>query len=154
MLYKNRGNYNSPYSLKIMVNYHHHCENRVINWWFPSIPDVDDLDHLSPSPQRQPVHLGDRDAWSTMEGSGVHHWHPNQDWVTFHDVLHGFCASRGTGMAIMEPKMVQELASIDHDPLFLALLDLQKAYNTLEHGRLLQNLEGYGAGPNMRSLLE
>ena len=74
--------------------------------------------------------------------------------LTFHDVIYGFCASRGTGMAIMEPKMVQELASIDQDPLFLAFLDLRKAYNTLEHGRLLQNVEGYGAGPNMRSLLE
>ena len=27
--------------------------------------------------------------------------------VTFHDVLHKFCASRGTGTAIMELKMAQ-----------------------------------------------
>ena len=26
------GNKNSPYSLNVMVNYHYHGENRVINW--------------------------------------------------------------------------------------------------------------------------
>ena len=39
--------------------------------------------------------------------------------VMFHDVRHGFCACRGTGAAIIELKMAQELASIDQDPLFL-----------------------------------
>ena len=26
------GNENSPYSLKVMINYHYHSENRLINW--------------------------------------------------------------------------------------------------------------------------
>ena len=39
--------------------------------------------------------------------------------VIFHDVLHGFCACRGTGTAIIELKMSQELASIYQEPLFL-----------------------------------
>ena len=32
--------------------------------------------------------------------------------VKFHDVLHSFCAYRGTGMTIMYLKGVQELCSI------------------------------------------
>ena len=37
--------------------------------------------------------------------------------VTFHDILHVFCASTGTGTASMELNMMQELASIDKDPI-------------------------------------
>ena len=33
--------------------------------------------------------------------------------VTFHDVLYGFCACRGTGTDIIEINMAQYLASID-----------------------------------------
>ena len=39
--------------------------------------------------------------------------------VMFNDVLHGFCACRGTGTANTELKMSQELASIYQEPLFL-----------------------------------
>ena len=47
--------------------------------------------------------------------------------VQFHDVLHRFCAERGTGTIIMELKLAQELVSVDQDPLFLVFLDLRKA---------------------------
>ena len=56
--------------------------------------------------------------------------------VMFHDVLHGFCASRGTGTDIMDIQMVQELAGIYQDPLCLVFPDLQKSYDTLDHRRL------------------
>ena len=59
--------------------------------------------------------------------------------VTFHDILNGFCACRGKGMAIADINMAQEIASIKQDPLFLVFLDLWKYYNTLECVRLLQN---------------
>ena len=49
--------------------------------------------------------------------------------LQMHDVLHGFRAGRGTRMAIMDLKLVQELASIDQYPLFLVFLDLRKAYD-------------------------
>ena len=39
--------------------------------------------------------------------------------IRFHDALHGFCAGRGMGIAILELKISQELASGDQDPLFL-----------------------------------
>ena len=73
--------------------------------------------------------------------------------VQFHDVLHGFCAGRGTGTTITELKISQELVSVDQDLLFLALLYLSKAYDNLDQGKLLQTLAGYGAGPKMQGLL-
>ena len=73
--------------------------------------------------------------------------------VKFHDVLNIFCASRGTGMAIMELKMAQELVSINQDPLFLVFLYLWKSYNTLDCVRLLQTFEGYGEVLKMRGIL-
>ena len=57
-------------------------------------------------------------------------------------------------MAIMELNLAQELASTDQEPLFLVLLDLWKAYNTVDRDRLIITLEGYGAGPRMCGLLK
>ena len=51
--------------------------------------------------------------------------------LQFHDILHGLRSGGATGMAIMDLKLVQYLARVDHDPLFLVLLDLKKAYNTV-----------------------
>ena len=69
--------------------------------------------------------------------------------VTFQNVLHGFRIRRGTGTAIMENNMAQDLSSIDQDPLFLVFLYLRKAYDNLYYGRILHTLEGYRSGPKM-----
>ena len=50
--------------------------------------------------------------------------------------------------------LVQELTSVDHNPLFLVFLDLRKAYDTVDRDRLIQTLEGYGTGPHIFGLLE
>ena len=42
---------------------------------------------------------------------------------------------------------------MDQYPLLLLLLDLRKAHNNLDQGRLLQTLVGYGAGLKLRVLL-
>ena len=60
----------------------------------------------------------------------------------FHEILHGFRVGRGTGTPIMEMKLVQELASVDQDPLLLVFLDLRKLYEKLDNDRLLNTLEG------------
>ena len=73
--------------------------------------------------------------------------------VQFHNVLHGFCAGRGTCTAIMELKLAQELASVDQDKIFLVFLDLRKACGNLDRGRLLKTIEGYGEGPKLQGLL-
>jgi Reverse transcriptase (RNA-dependent DNA polymerase) len=55
----------------------------------------------------------------------------------FHDILHGFISRHGTGTAILEAKLTQELASIENDPLFVVFLNLKKAYNTIDRTRSL-----------------
>ena len=74
--------------------------------------------------------------------------------LQFHYVLHGFWARRGTGTAIMELKIPQELASLDREPLFLVSLDIRKAYYTVDRESLVQTLEKYGAGTCVCQLLE
>ena len=60
--------------------------------------------------------------------------------IHFHEVLYGFQARRGTGTTIMELNIYQELAILDQYSLFLVFLDLRKAYNNVDRGRLIQNL--------------
>ena len=74
--------------------------------------------------------------------------------LQIHDVFCGFRDGRGTGTAIMELKLVQDLSSIYQDPLFLVLLDLRKAYDTMDRGRFLITMEGYGVVPCTCGLLE
>ena len=65
--------------------------------------------------------------------------------VRLHDILHGFRIGKGTGKVILDLKLAQKLANVDHDPLFLVFLYLHKAYDTVYCGRLLMTLEGYGS---------
>ena len=74
--------------------------------------------------------------------------------LQFHGVLHMLWDGRGMGMDITELKISQNLARVDNKPLFLVLLDLRKAYDTVYRDRLIHNLEGYGAGPRLCGFLE
>ena len=49
--------------------------------------------------------------------------------VVLHDALHGFRERRGTGTANLEAKPDQQLAGIEHEPIFQFFIDVQKAYN-------------------------
>ena len=73
--------------------------------------------------------------------------------ITFHDVLHGFRAGRGTGTATLEAKLLQQLAAMREEVLYVILLDLTKAYNALDMSRCLDILEGYGVVPSASRLL-
>ena len=53
----------------------------------------------------------------------------------------------------MEIKLSQELAYVDQDPLSLVFLSLRKAYDTVDHGRIIRALEEYSVGPQMYELL-
>ena len=60
--------------------------------------------------------------------------------IQFHDVLHGLRDRRGTGTAIIELNLAQELTGIDHDPLFLVFVDLSKAYYTVDRDCIIQTI--------------
>jgi len=74
--------------------------------------------------------------------------------IEFHDALHGFWAKRGKGTAIIEAKLLQQLAAINQVTLFEVFLDLKKAYDMLDQDRMLDILEGYGVGPCMHGILK
>ena len=74
--------------------------------------------------------------------------------VTYHDALHGFRKGRGTGTATLEAKLLQQLAAMMEEILYVIFLDLTKAYDTLDRSRCLEILEGCGVGLNARRLLK
>ena len=73
--------------------------------------------------------------------------------VKLHESLHGCGNGRGTGTAIIEAKLAQQLAHLEQRPFFGIFLHLKKAFNSMGRDRCLLVLEGYGAGPNMRRLI-
>ena len=64
--------------------------------------------------------------------------------ITFHDLLHCFRESRGTGTATLEAKLLHQLAALREEVLYVIFLDLQKVYDALDRSRCLDVLEGYG----------
>ena len=73
--------------------------------------------------------------------------------ITFHNFLHGFQAGRGTGTATLEANLLQQLAALREEVLYMVFLDLHKAYEALDRSRCLDILDGYGVGPRARRLL-
>ena len=73
--------------------------------------------------------------------------------ITYHDALHGFWAGRGTGTATLKAKLLQKLAAMREEVLYVIFLDLAKAYNDLDRSRCLEILEGYGDVPSSRRFL-
>ena len=57
--------------------------------------------------------------------------------ITFHDVLHGFRAGRGTGTATLEAKLLQQLVAMREEVLYVIFLDLTKVYDALDRSRCL-----------------
>ena len=74
--------------------------------------------------------------------------------ITFHDAVHGFRVGRGTNTAIIELKLRMQLAQRTTKPLYFVFLDLKKAYDTLDRGRTLKILKGYGLGENLCRIIE
>ena len=55
--------------------------------------------------------------------------------ITYHDFLHGFWAGRGTGTPTLEAKLLQQLAALREEVLYVIFLDLHRAYYDLDRSR-------------------
>ena len=57
------------------------------------------------------------------------------------------------GTETLEDKLIQQLADLREEVLYVIFLDLQKAYDALDRYRCLDIMEGYGVGPQSFWLL-
>ena len=62
--------------------------------------------------------------------------------TTFHKFLHMFWAGRGTCTAPLEAKLLQQLAALREEVLYVIFLDLLKVYDVLDRSRCLNIMEG------------
>ena len=74
--------------------------------------------------------------------------------ITFYNLLRIFCAGCGTGTITLEAKLLQQLAPLREEVLYMILLDLKKEYDALHRFRCLKNLEGYGDGLRACQILQ
>ena len=60
--------------------------------------------------------------------------------ITFHDLIHGFWAGRGRGISTLKTKLLQQLAALREEVLYVIFLDLHKAYDALDRSGFLGTL--------------
>jgi hypothetical protein len=75
------------------------------------------------------------------------------DAFKLHDSLHGCRNKRGTGTAIIEAKLAQQLLYLKLKPFYGVFLDLHKAFDAMDREWCIMILEGYGAGPRLVRLV-
>jgi hypothetical protein len=73
--------------------------------------------------------------------------------IALHDSLHGCHNNHGTGTAIIEAKLAQQLSYLELKPFYGVFLDLRKAFDAMDWEQCIMVLEGYGAGPRMTQLI-
>ena len=61
--------------------------------------------------------------------------------ITFNNFIHGFRAGRSTGTATLEAKLLQQLAALGEEVLYVIFLDLHKAYDALDRSRCIDILK-------------
>ena len=55
--------------------------------------------------------------------------------ITFHDFIHGFRVGCVTGTTTLKVKLLQQLAAMKEEVLYMVFLDLKKAYDALDRDR-------------------
>ena len=53
--------------------------------------------------------------------------------ITYHNFLHGFREVCSTGTATLETKLLQKLAALREEVLYVIFLDLHKEYDALDN---------------------
>ena len=72
--------------------------------------------------------------------------------IEFHICLHGGLPKRGTGTVSIVAKLAQQLAWQDQCPLYEIYVDLKKAYDSIDRGRMMEILNAYEVRPNLLRL--
>jgi hypothetical protein len=72
--------------------------------------------------------------------------------IKFRDCFHSGLPKRATGTASIEAKPAQQLAWRDQCPLYEIYVDLKKAYDATNKGRMMEILKAYGVGPKLLRL--
>ena len=62
--------------------------------------------------------------------------------INFYDFFHGFRVGSGTVTATLKVKLLQYIAALRENILYVIFLDLQKAYDSLDRSSCLEILEG------------
>ena len=60
--------------------------------------------------------------------------------IAYHNFLHGFRAGCGRGTSTLKAKLLQQLASMREEVLYVIFLDLHKAYDALDREKCLEIL--------------
>ena len=55
--------------------------------------------------------------------------------IIFHEFLHGFWEGSGTGTTTLEAKLLQQLAALREEFLYVIFLDMHKVYDALDRSR-------------------
>jgi hypothetical protein len=87
--------------------------------------------------------------WKVIEGV-IDKW---LEVIALHNSLHGCRNGRGTGTAVIEAKLTQQLVHIKQAPFYGVLINLKKSFYAMDQEWCLLILEGHGVGPNMRRLI-
>jgi hypothetical protein len=71
--------------------------------------------------------------------------------IALHNSLHSCHDRQGTGTAVIEAKLTQQLAHIEQPPFYGVFIniDLKKAFNAMDWEWCLFILKGHGIGPKM-----
>ena len=73
--------------------------------------------------------------------------------IAFRDFLHRFRAGCGTGTATLEAKLIQNLATIREEVLYVIFLGLHNLYDAFYRDICLEIMEGFGVGTRALCIL-
>ena len=73
--------------------------------------------------------------------------------IALHDSLLSCPNGQGAGTAVIEAKLMQQIAHIEQAPFYGVFIDLKKVFDAMDQEHCLLILEGHGVGPNMRRLI-
>ena len=73
--------------------------------------------------------------------------------IVFHNFLHKFWAGCGTGTTNLEANMLQQIAALRKEVIYVIFLYLHKSYDALDSSRCFYILAGYGVVPQACQIL-